>query len=174
MSDKVTADQLNFYSDASANGDLGFGAIFKNRWIFGQWEPNFVADVQPSIEFLELYALCAGIITWQEELIQTRIIVFCDNISVVHMVNNLTSGCKQCMKLIRILALNNLKHDRRVFVRHVTGKKNILSDALSHLKIDKFLRLAPSMVSGYPDKVDASIWPVSKIWINDTIDVVQI
>ena len=174
MSDKVTADQLNFYSDASANGDLGFGAIFKNRWIFGQWEPNFVADVQPSIEFLELYALCTGIITWQEELIQTRIVVFCDNISVVHMVNNLTSGCKQCMKLIRILALNNLKHDRRVFVWHVTGKKNILSDVLSHLKIDKFLRLAPSMVSGYPDKVDASIWPVSKIWINDTIDVVQI
>ena len=52
MSEKVTADQLNFYSDASANRDLGFGAIFKNRWIFSKWEPNFVIDAQPSIEFL--------------------------------------------------------------------------------------------------------------------------
>ena len=149
----LQADIINFYSDASANKDFGYGAVFGDKWIFGRRERNFIQTREPSIEFLELFALCAGIFTWSEHLAGTRIVVFCDNISVVYMVNNLTSSCIQCMKLIRLLTLDNLKNDRQVFVRHVRGKNNQLSDALSRQDLNRFFRLAPSTMNLFPDKV---------------------
>ena len=86
-----TSETLNFYTDSSANGDLGFGGIFNDRWLFGCWEPGFVATQYPSIKFLELAALCIVVITWGRFLTNTRIIIFCDNQAVMHMVNNQTS-----------------------------------------------------------------------------------
>ena len=67
-----------------------------------------------SIEFLELYALVAAILVWGDhpDLCNTKIQIFCDNQTVRHQVNNPTAGCHQCLKLIRILALDNLKHNR--------------------------------------------------------------
>ena len=117
--DVVTATELNFFSDASANKILGFRAVFNNDWLFRQWEPNFIKDMSPSIEYLELFALVVALLTWGDRIQHTRVIIFCDNSTVVQMVNALTSSCKNCMYLIRLLTLNNLVNDRRVFVRHL-------------------------------------------------------
>ena len=82
-------DQIGFYSDVTANPLLGYGVILGDNWIFGQWEPGFVVKQQkPSIEFLEFFTLCAGVFTWSYSLACTKIIILCDNISVVLMVNN--------------------------------------------------------------------------------------
>ena len=108
----LNAKDVGFYSDASANKDLGYGIVFGNNWVSGKWECGFVEQYEPSIEFLELFVLCAGIITYDTCLARTHIIVFCDNMSVVHIVNSLSSSCRQCMKLERLLTLNNMKHDR--------------------------------------------------------------
>ena len=94
------ADQLEFFTDSSLNKDLGMVAVFRNRWLVGQWGRAFIEEQQPSIEFLELYALVAAILTWSRYLTNTRIIIFCDNQAAMHMVNNLTAKCPQCMKLI--------------------------------------------------------------------------
>ena len=87
------AHTLNFCTDASKNKLLGFGAVFGDRWLYGRWDQDFVEENDPSIEYLELYALCAGILTWGHLLTDTKIIIFCDNEAVVHIVNNLTSKC---------------------------------------------------------------------------------
>ena len=153
MQESVEANTLNFFTDAAARDGLAYGVIFGDKWLFGQWEKDFVKKCKHSIAFLELFALCAGIMTWAEWITKIRIVIFCDNISVVSMVNNLTSGCFQCMKLIRMLTLNNLKYDHRVFICHVEGRKNILSNALSRQKIGKFLGLAPRTVNKYLEKI---------------------
>ena len=162
FSKTVTADQIDFYSDASAAKNLGFGCVFGKRWIFAQWEPDFVDMYKPSIEFLELFALCAGLLTWEKHLTNCRIIVFCDNQSVVDMMNNFTASCSQCMQLIRIITLNGLLFNRRVFVRHVRGFLNRRADALSRLKLDKFRQVAPYM-NVYPDKISDKVWPL--LWL---------
>ena len=102
----VTSTSLNFYSDASANADLGYGVIFNSLWTFNQWEPRYIREFNPSIEYLELFALTAGILTWGHMLKNTRIAVYCDNSAVVDMVNQTTSSCKNCMYLIRLLVLS--------------------------------------------------------------------
>ena len=150
MSKHLISTKINFYSDASAAKHLGYGAWFNKSWLYGQWEPGFIEKERPSIEFLELYGLCAGVLTWTERLKRTRVTVFCDNKSVVDMINGTVSGCPFCMELIRILTIDNMRQDRRIFAEHVFGCKNGLADHLSRLRIRKFFEDAPHEMNRYP------------------------
>ena len=161
LNETVVASEVGFSSDAS--GKLGFGAVFGKRWIFGAWDPQFLKINRPSIEYLELFGLCAGILTWAEDLKNCRIIVHCDNQAVVAMINNITSGCPQCMILIRKLVLNGLHHNRRIFARYITTRANFLPDALSRLDFKRFRKLGPHM-NEFNELVSADIWPVHKVW----------
>ena len=160
---------IPFYSDASRNKVLGMGAVLDNRrWLWAQWPENFIEHEQPSIEFLELYALVAAMVSWSQEQIlnNCRVTIFCDNESVVHMINNLSSSCPHCLKLIRVLVLQGLTHNRRVFCRHIKSELNILSDALSRLDFKRFWRHAPSTMAGRSDQILKNIWPVDWFWNN--------
>ena len=159
-----SADTIQFTTDASANEVLGFGCYFQGEWSFGQWEQGFVKNNSPSIEYLELYALLVGVFIRQRKLVNGRYVIFCDNEAVVHMVNAGVSKCSQCMYLLRMLTLNNLLYNRRIFVKHITSRNNYLSDCLSSLKIDQFFKLAPPSISRLPEKLPEELWPLSRLW----------
>ena len=165
---RTNTEILNFYMDASLNQYTGgLGGVFDNRFIYGTWGREFIINEKPSIEFLELFALVAGILTWSDlddRLQNTRIEVFCDNQSVMYMVNGHGSKCPKCMKLIRLLTLSNIKSNRRVFVRFVRTNDNILADSLSRLQFDRFWREAPETMNAFPDKIPEVMWPVERIW----------
>ena len=163
------ATELFFYTDASLNQLYGLGGIFGDSWIVGPWGQEFITKQEPSIEFLELFALCAGVFTWADRLVNNRFIIYCDNQAVISMVNNLISTCNQYMKLIRMLTLNNMKYHRRIFVRYVRSEKNIPTDALSRLNFAKFWKYAPKLMNRLPDPIDQTIWPVDKVWFNDSL-----
>ena len=163
------ADVLDFFTDASLSKKFGYGAVFKHQWLYGIWGSEFIEEQSPSIEFLELFALTAGILTWASQLTNVCIVIFCDNEAVVNMVNNLTSKCRQCIKLIRLLVEDNLLHNRRVFVRHVRTKLNQRADALSRLQFDHFWRHSPPGTNTKPDTIIEKLWPIEKIWFNDKL-----
>ena len=160
---------LLFTSDASLNLNLGMGAYFDNRWIIQQWNKELILEQSPSIEFLELLALVAGVLTWQNrpELINSRVEVFRNNESVKFMVNDSCSSCKQWRKLISILVENNIKYNQRLFVKHIRSKDNTLSDALSRLDFKTFWKNAPKSTLSVPDQISKQIWPIEPIWFND-------
>ena len=83
--------------------------------------------------------------------------------AVVHMVNQLTSGCPKCMHLLRILVLNNLMFNRKIWVRFVVLKSNFLADALSRGQMLRFRKLGPEM-DVQQTKINQDIWPVSRLW----------
>ena len=56
---------LSFTSDASKNSKLGMGAVFNNRWFIKQWPAQFIEKYNPSIEYLELYALVTALLMWR-------------------------------------------------------------------------------------------------------------
>ena len=157
---------LTLYSDASQSPDLGFGTVFNNHWFAVQWEKNFTETCQPSIKFLELYALTITLTVWRKHpsLRNNKIQVFCDNKAVVHMVNNLASSCPQCLKLIRILALQVIQFDRKVRVAYVLSRQNVLADSLSHLDFKRFWKNAPKDMLAQPELFPNQLWPTSKIW----------
>ena len=137
------AKQLDFYSDTSAAEILGFGAVFEDMWIFVQWEKGYIRQKPtPSIEYLELYALTAAVLTWGNLLQNRRITIFCDNMAVVAMVNNSTSSCKNCMYLLRLLIMDNLIRNRRIFAKYVRSQDNEMANTLSRLQFHRFQQLS--------------------------------
>ena len=137
------SEEVGFYSDASAAKKLGFGAILKFHWIQGMWPEGFIERESPSIKYLEFFALCMGVMMWQEHLANQRFCIHCDNMAVVHMINGMTAKCKNCMFLLRLLTLNNLKFNRSLSAHYINTKMNQLSDALSRNQMTRFRKLEP-------------------------------
>ena len=132
------AQEIDLYSDATGNHSLGVGGVCRNEWFCRQWDLDFMTAHNPSIEYLELYGVTVGIMNWIHMFKNKRIILFCDNQSVVHMINNMSSRCKNCMVLIRLVVLQGMLFNVRIFAKHVAGKANRLSDLLSRQRIDLF------------------------------------
>ena len=142
----------------------GLGGIFNNNWIAEKWDAHFLTTCSQSIEFLELFSLTAGVLTWSHKLTNTRLIIFCDNTAVKNMVNSMATSCVQCRKLIRLLALDGIRMNCRIFVRYVRSKFNVLADSLSRGKWAQFWRKAPKTMNRYPDELPKEIWPVEELW----------
>ena len=162
---KVTNQDISFYSDASAATKLGYGCIFDTKWINGTWDEQFMIEQKPSIEYLKLFALTAGMFTWQHLLRDCRITIFCDNMGVVGMINKLSSSCKNCMVLIRLLTLNDLKWNCRINAKYVSTRDNFLADSLSRGQMSWFRKLGPLM-DKEPHVIYPDLWPMSKLWIH--------
>ena len=162
-----TAEMLFFYSDATANPELGFGVIFDSEWLFQQWDKEFILNINPSIEFLELYALCVGIFTWSHKLENRRFTIFCDNTATRDIVNQYSSGCKYSMILIRKLVLKSLECNFRINVVYMSSRDNFLSDNLSRLNISKFKNLAKKhgvRNEPFPTQPSTDLWPLTSFW----------
>ena len=167
FSDKDSSRILNFYSDASKNPELGMGAVFDNKWMMIPWLSKFIEQVNPSIEYLELYAVTAALLKWRRDhkLNNARVTIFCDNESVLHMINKLGSTCCQCMKLIRLIAMESIIWNRKVKVKHVRSGDNILADSLSRLNLEKFWSNISRPMNETGDTLEGLIiWPMDKFW----------
>ena len=159
-----TSTTLNFFSDAS--GKIGYGATYDKFWMHGLWPTWFLNEKNPSIEYLELYALCGAMLTWGHLITNTWVVIFCDNQVVIDMVNNTSSRCKNWMVLIRKLVLDNLRFNRRVFTHYIATKDNYLADALSRNKIHLFKKLASKDIAPMATKITEEIWPVECVWLD--------
>ena len=136
--DKVWhATEISIYSDASHGETLGFGGICEDSWMYGRWEDDFIKDYEPNIAYLELYALAAGVINWLHRFRNRRIVLFCDNQSIVGMVNKTTASCKNYLALIHILVYQSLIHNTRVFTKYVPSKSNKALDFFIEAPISK-------------------------------------
>ena len=164
--DKIQADKLNFYSDASKSLDLGFGAYFNDQFIVEKWDKDFILEQDPSIAYLELYALSAALLLWMPKLKNRRVIVFTDNQNAQANINSMSSTCKNSMILVRLLVFQQMVHNVRIYAEYVESRKNVGADDLSRLRINKFIRDQEKLnVHMHRCTVPNSIWPMSKIWI---------
>ena len=162
--EEIEARDIGFYTDSSKGPEMGFGCYFNKEWAFGQWEKDFIKEMDPSIAYLELYALCVGIFIWSDKLKNIKVLLHCDNIGVVEMVNKMSSKCKNCMYLLRLLMVQNLLDNRIIKVKYIKSKDNYLSDALSRQKVDLFLKKALPGTKILPEKLPEEIWPLSRIF----------
>ena len=142
---EITAKELDFMTDAAAGSERGVGCVFGRRWAWAKWPVGFIKTCKPSIEFLELYGLVVAVYIWSKDLSNKRSIIFCDNNSVVSMVNTNSSKCRHCMFLLRLFVLRCLDYNMRISTKHIFGKDNILADILSRQRLDIFRRIAPQM-----------------------------
>ena len=164
--EEVDANEIDMYSDSSKNSRLGCGGYCGTDWFMTKWDPEFINNSDPSIEYLELYAVTVAILNWIQRFEGKHVALFCDNMSVVYMLNSKTSSCKNCMVLIRFIVLKGLLHNVRISAKHVTSKDNLISDLLSRQKYEKFRELTGSTFNELPTELPNDIWPIQKIWLS--------
>ena len=80
----ITAKVLLWYTDAFKNKKLGFGGLFNTRYYWTSWTDSdklwnkgtqFIVDMDPSIEYLELYAVTVSVLLRIHKVKNTRIYV---------------------------------------------------------------------------------------------------
>ena len=125
----ITADKLDWYTDAS--GRVGFGGICGRKYFQGRWTNRFLRQYNPSIEYLELYAVAVSALLWVRNFKNRRIAIFVDNESVERKLNNASTNCKNCLILIRKIILECMTWNVCLFAFHVESAKNNFADALS-------------------------------------------
>ena len=160
FSEGLSAHQIQMYSDASKNQNLGFSGICQDSWMYGVWG-DFIPDCNPCIKFLELYAVVATVLNWIERFKNKRVILFCDNESVCSIINKSSSSCSKCMILVRILVLHCMTYNVCIFARHLRSKANFAADSLSRLKFDTFFDIKDSW-DPLLTPVPQQLWPVKK------------
>ena len=152
LSLSCTPEDIDFFTDASANANLGCGGISDKDWYIMQWNEKFIKANKPSINYLELYAVTVGIMSWIYKYKDRRVNIFCGNMSVVNMINSASSKCKNCMLLIRLITIKCLTHNVKVSAKHVPGKFNTYSDHLSRLRYKQFWQLAKKENRAFANK----------------------
>ena len=163
-----SAVDIDMYSDASRNFNKGFGAYCCSHWCYGQWDAMFMDKYEPSIQYLELFGVTVAVTNWIHLFQNKRIYLFCDNQSVVQMINSSSARYKNCMVLIRLITLAGLQNNTRIFAKYVPTLKNDKADALSRLQLKRFWKICDT--NG--DKMDVNetaipehLWPLQKIWL---------
>ena len=68
--------------------------------------------------------------------------LYCDNASVVSIVNSKRSRIPRVMDLVQHLTLLTLRHNFYPRAKQIEGKRNDTADSLSHFQMDRFFRLA--------------------------------
>ena len=134
---------LELYTDAA--GSVGFGGYFQGKWFQGHWPPLMLLNRERgiSIEWQELFPIVVACAIWHPLFKGKRLQFWCDNESVVSIINSGHSKAPLIMELVRKLVLLSMEHNFLVRARHVPGVSNEIADALSRFQMQRFWALAP-------------------------------
>ena len=123
-SKQTPSPPLQLFTDAA--GSIGFG--------------GYTTGI--SIAWQELYLIYLACCLWGSQWTTKRIVFFCDNESVVQILNQKTSKCPKIMDLLRPIVLCTLRHNFTFAAKHVRGLDNGIADSLSRFQLDRFKQLA--------------------------------
>ena len=138
--EEINADDLQFFTDATPNG---YGGFFQGKWFAGKFEDNLVpADTKASMALFELYPIVLAAVLWGHMWSRKRIVVNCDNASVVDIINCGRSKIPFIMKFVRKLIWLEAQYSFVIRARHISGVSNSIADSLSRFQFQKFHRLA--------------------------------
>ena len=163
FSNEFSAQQLQFYSDAST---MGMGAYCQNSGMFMKWDRKFMKKFQPSIECLEMVVLTAVILAWINRFPNKKVILYSDNQGVQGAVNQSSTHCKNCMALIRLIVLKCLIHNVDITIDYVKSADNDITDSLSRLQWNEFRRLTRKMsMDEFPTPIPEKISNLQEYWV---------
>ena len=142
-SNATPTPDLELYTDAA--GSVGFGGYFQGKWFQGHWPPHMLLNREwgISIEWQELFPIVVACAIWHPLFRGKRLQFWCDNESVVAIINSGHSKAPLIMELVRKLVLLSMEHNFLVRARHVPGVSNEIADALSRFQMQRFWALAP-------------------------------
>lgn len=118
-----------------------------DRLFFHAVFPAGILHCDYSINKLELLTICVMCKLWGHLWTGMKILIYCDNISSVYVVNSGRSQDRFLQKCLRELCFVSAKHGFLLKVSHIRGVDNRLADFLSrwHLGLDYKLKFVNQM-----------------------------
>ena len=142
--ERVFLFSVELYTDAAST--IGFGGFFQGKWFQGRWPPQLRLNKGQgiSMEWQELFPIIVACAIWHPSFVGKRLQFWCNNESVVSIINSGHSQASRIMDLVRFLVPISMKHNVLVRARHVPGVSNEIADALSRFQMQRFQALAPT------------------------------
>ena len=132
---------VHVFTDAATTEVLGWGAWWDMAWMWDKWDPHFMQQHQPSIDFLELFAILVAVYAWSPHFANKHVIVHSDNQPTVAVINSKTSNSDSMLILIRFLTLHCMLNNIKLTSQFLPGTSNQRADALSRLQFSRFWQL---------------------------------
>ncbi len=148
----TSSEHIKLYTDASG---LGFAAILGDQWFQGGW-PVTWRDV--NIAAKELLPIVIAVRLWSGSLCNKKLLMLCDNIAVVYVINTQTSKDKRLMSLLRSLIVTCMQSNIMIRAKHIPGLVNVAADALSRFHNQVAFISMPSLRST-PTAIPDSLLP---------------
>ena len=153
-SEKVTSDQVHFYTDASK---AGCGGFMSSRWFQVVFPPAWQGL---DIALLEMYAVVVALMLFGVKLSNHRFVMHTDNQAVMQIVNCKTSRDKKIMVLVHMMVLFALRHNIKFTSCFIPGKQNYLADRISRFQVTQEDLRVRSMKM-VPEKIPPHLLPRS-------------
>ena len=127
------ASAFELFADAAGSAKLGWGAWLPHLgfWMYGKWEEDFFQQFNLSIDFLKLYALLAGIITWAPQLMDHAVLFWSDKTLTVFALRNKYSDSPHILFLLCFLTLFCMTHRITILARYGRSVHSKICDKLS-------------------------------------------
>ena len=143
-SEQTPSPALQLYTDAA--GSIGFGGYLAGQWfkISTKKLPDQNINQKNGIliAWQELYPIYLACCLWGSQWTSKRIVFFCDNESIVQVLNQKTSKSAKIMDLLRPIVLCTLTNNFMFTAKHVRRIDNGIADSLSRFQMDHFKQLA--------------------------------
>ena len=130
----------DFELSSDTSGKKGFGVYSNGAWFYRAWLP---AQQPLDMAYKELFPIVLACHIRGQSWSNQRIKSWCDNQSVVHILQSGTSNDKKsCIWFVRFswLPLN-------LIFEHLLGKTNQIADSFSRFNLQEFFHLAPDRSS---------------------------
>ena len=132
----------NHLIQTDASGAWGCGAFWNGQWFQWRWPPEWA---QHHIMVKELVPIVLSCTVWGRELAGNRVLVECDNSSVVIAVNKHYARDQTAMHLLRSLWFFVAHFDIDLKCKHIAGVDNSTADHLSRDNLHLFFHLHPQV-----------------------------
>ena len=91
-----------------------------------------------SINWIELYGITMALAIWGHHFMGKRILVHCDNSSMVQVMTKCSSRSKSMMVLVHSLVMLGIQNNFNLHLQHIPRVNNGIADALSRFNSDEF------------------------------------
>ena len=125
---QVSSVKCSIEMKSDASGSWGCGAFCGRKWFQLKW-PSSLIDHNITVKELTPIVLAAAV--WGEDWSAKNVKVWCDNSSVVDIINKGESKELDALHLMRCLSFFKAKFQFSLFAEHIAGEDNDLADALS-------------------------------------------
>lgn len=149
---RIYSTDLLLFTDAAKL--IGLGGVFGSAWIQSEWNE---ATRDKDIDFKELFAILAAVVTWGHQWAGKRVIIVTDNKPITQIWSSGSTPSPHLMCLTRKIFLFAAANNFSLSLKHILGHFNPVADALSRFQMPKFRRLMPDAETN-PTPIPATVW----------------